>query len=474
MQIRLLIILLTLLALSIFKVKAQSPNALYYLETIPQTSRINPAMQPRANGFFALPSVNQLFQSDVAFRDIFQDTGDDWVTPLSSRYDYSDLYRVTGSTLYLNEYLDVDLFGLGFRSGRDYFTFALSFKNVTEIGFPSDLFKITEKGFADGETFNLSTMRLNQIAYKELSFGYSREFTDKLTAGINVKPIFGMVGGKTDINRLELQTNRTHYDMIVDGTIYSSAPIIVEEGEPGDFPEDIRDKELEDDDIVDYFTWFKNPGVGFDLGAVYDYSDQWSFSFALNNLGFISWNEDLNSLSFNGEYRFDGLNVDGSNKDDLDEAVDDIVDSIKTVIHYDTGHKSFNSSLTPSLYFGAEYNLTNSISFGALSRTVFQKYSTRQDFNLSANLQPYSFVALNLNYSVRVNGSNGMGTGLTFLAGPLQIYMLADYIPLKHATVYMDDDEFTMFPEQQDFSFKFGLNFIFGRHGYSDEPMLVR
>src|SRR5690554_8149992 len=57
------------------QVKAQDPMGLYFMETIPQTKHTNPAMQPRANGFFALPNVNQLFQSDLAFSDVFQDVG---------------------------------------------------------------------------------------------------------------------------------------------------------------------------------------------------------------------------------------------------------------------------------------------------------------------------------------------------------------------------------------------------------------
>ena len=57
------------------------------------------------------------------------------------------------------------------------------------------------------------------------------------------------------------------------------------------------------------------------------------------------------------------------------------------------------------------------------------------------------------------------------MAGPMQFFFAADYIPTRYADVYIDDDEpFTMFPNQKDFSFRFGLNFLFGRNGYVDRP----
>src|SRR5690606_25540807 len=96
-------------------IQAQDPMGLYYMQTIPQSSFINPAMQPRAHGFFALPSVNQNFKSDVSFKDAFQKTSTDWVSPLSSRYDFSKLKRTTGQSLNFQESLDMGLVGLGFR-----------------------------------------------------------------------------------------------------------------------------------------------------------------------------------------------------------------------------------------------------------------------------------------------------------------------------------------------------------------------
>jgi hypothetical protein len=451
---------------------AQSPMGAYYMETIPQVNHINPAIAPRANGFFALPGFNQLFQSDLSFSDVFQDAGSEWISPLSKRFDYDKLYKAAGKSFNLNEQIEIGVFGLGFRSGRDYFSLSMSLKGAVNIGVPSDLFKITETGFADGSSFDLSTLRTKAMAYKEISIGYSREWNDRLDVGINIKPLFGMMGAMSDISRFELSTSREYYDLYVDGNIYVSAPLEVEEGQAGDFPESIEARDMEDEDWTDYASSFKNPGIALDLGAVYKFTDKLHFSAAINNLGYIRWKDDLNSLSFNGTYRFEGLEVDGSNKDDLDEALEAIGDSLKTVIEYGVGKEKFSMPLIPGVYLGAQYYLNNAVSVGFLSRSLIQKHNFRQDFNLSANIQPYSFVALNVNYSYRINGGNGIGSAVSFLLGPMQLYLMADYIPTRYANVIMDGDEFTMFPYQKELSVKLGLNLIFGRHGLRNRPSL--
>lgn len=456
-------------------IRAQDPMGLYYMETIPQSSFINPAMQPRANGFVALPSVNQNFKSDIAFKNVFQDVGSEWVSPLSKRYDFSKLKRATGKSIDFQESLDLGLFGLGFRSGRDYISINFGVKNVLQTGIPYDFISIADKGFPSGSVFDFSTLRVKGYSYKELALGYSREWNEKLTLGVKVKPLFGMVAGMTDINSFKLKTSRQVWDVTVSGSISSSAPIEVVEAEDStDFPESVEFKDMESDDWQGYFGSFDNMGVAFDLGGVYQFTPRWTFSAALVNLGYINWTKDLNTISFNGNYEFDGLYVNGSDEDMGDAAMDALEEDLKTIIDYDVSHKKFNTGLTPEFYAGALYEFTPSITMGVLARSMFQKHNFRQDFNFSANVQPYSFVSINLNYSVRPSGGNGLGTALSLLLGPLQIYAMADYIPTRYSTVNMDGDEFTMFPYTRNLSVKVGLNLIFGRHGYRDRPMLAR
>ncbi|MGQ1889487.1 DUF5723 family protein [Thermophagus sp. OGC60D27] len=454
--------------------KSQNLMGLYFMETIPQSQQLNPAFQPRANGFFALPSVNLMTQSDVAFNDIFQEKGNQWVTPLSQQFDYSELYNVIGNAANFNQYLNVDLMGFGFRSGKDYFTFSMGIRSVMQSSIAADLFKMVEMGFPDGESFDFSPTRIKQAVFHQLAFGCSRHWNQHLTLGIKIKPLFGIIGGVTDIDRLRLNTSRNQWDLMVAGAMHTSAPFDVEEGTPGDFPESVEARDLSDDEMADYLSSLSNTGIAFDFGAEYQLNNSWTFSVALNDLGYVKFKDDLNSLSFKGTYSFDGINAEGTDGDEIEQAFEDIGDSIKTIIDYDVTHEKFNIPLTSSLYVGASYQWTPAVSFGLLSGSVFQKNGFRQDFCLSANLQPYSFMALNFNYSKRIKGENGLGMTTAFLFGPLQFFLAANYIPLHYADVYFDEEEdaIPMAYRQKDLNISFGLNLIFGRHGNRDKPLL--
>jgi hypothetical protein len=451
--------------------KGQDPMGLYFMQTIPQSSLTNPALQPRANWYIQLASVNQYFQSDLAFKDAFQDQGNgEWVDMLSSRFDYNKFYKATGKAANFNHYLDIGALGFGFRSGSDYFTFSLSVKNVLQTGLPSHLFKIPEKGMPAGETFDFSTYRIKEMAYKEFSIGYSREWNDELTVGVNVKPLFGIATAVTDFNTFKLNTSLKQWDLIVKGNVHASAPLDVTEGEPGDFPKEVEYIKMEKEEYIDYLTSFSNPGLALDFGVAYKLTDDITLSAAISNLGFISWNRDMHSIAFDGTYSFEGVEVNGFK--DNDDLFSDIADSIKTIIDFDYNNKKFATRLTPSLHLAGTYHLNNSISLGLLSRSVFQSHNLRQEFNVSANVQPYSFIAFNVNYSYRVNGANGLGTGFSILNGPLQFYFLMDYLPTHYTNVDFDGEDIFMLPNQKDLSFKFGINLIFGRHGYRDTPMI--
>ncbi|MFO7615765.1 MAG: hypothetical protein R6V75_00775, partial [Bacteroidales bacterium] len=41
--------------------RAQQPLSLYYLENIPQSVNLNPALLPRMTGFIGLPGINAIY-----------------------------------------------------------------------------------------------------------------------------------------------------------------------------------------------------------------------------------------------------------------------------------------------------------------------------------------------------------------------------------------------------------------------------
>ena len=166
------VFILTALLGAIVNGQVRQPHSLYFMETIPQISQMNPALQPRANSYVMLPNVNVDLCSDLALKNILQKQGDRWYTPLEKQYDYKKLRRAIGKNAAMfNIGVDVDMLGFGFRTGKGYFSFGLSEHVSGNFALPSDLFKVTDKGFPNGTKLDLSPMRTQGVVYMQFLFG---------------------------------------------------------------------------------------------------------------------------------------------------------------------------------------------------------------------------------------------------------------------------------------------------------------
>jgi len=460
--------------------QVRQPHSLYFMETIPQVSQINPAFQPRANSYVMLPNVNIDLLMDFAIKDIFQKHGSNWHTPVEKQYDYNKLYKSIGkkSTM-INGGIDVDILGFGFRTDNGYFSFGISEHIFGNFALPNDLFKITDEFLPDNTNLDFSPLHTQGIAYMQILIGYSAKVNDRLSVGVNIKPLFGHFAVATKIDKFNLNTSEQQWDLDAKGSIYSSLPIdeIIMD-EKGNIDKIIIrdfDGTKPKDWVENTSIGFYNPGIAIDLGAAYQINERLNVSASLNNLGFISWNNDLNGITFDGKYTFNGVYYDASKDDKIKDLFKNLGDSIADAMNYVVQHDKFKTMLPPVLHAGATYSLSKSMSIGLLSRSVFWQKDFRQSFNASFNLQPYSFFSLNAGATWQVKSNVYLGGGLIFQLRPLplQIHILADYVPIYYSTYTIDGDKFSGVPERQKtITARVGLNLIFGRHGYVNKPML--
>ncbi|MDR2928189.1 MAG: DUF5723 family protein [Cytophagaceae bacterium] len=490
-----IISLLAVFLLPLASLRAQDIMSLYFMETIPQLSRINPAMQPRANVYVALPSTSFTFRSDLGVRDFLQKNGSERVTPVDANFDYNKFNRRMGKSWNIDMGMDVTPIGFGFRTKRNgYFTFNISVKTDMRNDIPAHLFKLTETGIKG--SLNLSTLRQKTIAYKQISIGYSRELNDRLTLGANVRPLFGLAAISTDLRKFDINFNKEQWNFALEGDVYVSGPLDVTPTANNDFPKyELRD--IDGDVGIDYAKSFSNPGIAVDLGAVYKLTNRLTLSAALNNLGLIFWGNDLHNISGSGSFDFRGVEMNDPDQN-WDTYFDDLGKQFETALNYETGTgKSFTTSLTPQVYLGAEYELTQALSVGLLSRSLLLLNGIHQEFNLSANIQPYRRGAFNINVTQNIRGGTYAGFGGTFYLGPLQIYLLSDFPILRVSYVSTNKDgsipEHGRFfrgsdlenfglnggiiplPERfKGMSFMAGVNLVFGKKGFRNRPMLDR
>lgn len=486
------ILLLALLCCVSFLTKAQSALSLYYLENIPQTSSINPAMAPRANMFIGIPGINSIYgglHTDIFGPDIFQKVDGKYETLTNEAYNFNPFYKRIGKTANFNTYESIAPLVFGFKGKMGYFTFSWTEKLNQSVAIPKDLFTIIDNGgLKAGTKLNLNSFALNTQYYRELSFGYSYQFMSNLRVGVHAKLLQGLAAIKTDISSFSLDVNyddpveqrHVNYNMNMNGTVYMSAPIEVNSDENGSLGT-IEKPKSDLNSLLDNGVFnFSNPGFAIDLGALYNYTEDWSFSGSINDLGFINWNGDLNSFTANGQYKYTGLPLDITDSDSSTTGMTELMDSLKHAVKFTHGNKGFSTGLGPKIYLGALYQVNYYFSVGGLSRTIFAKNSFRQEFNVSANLNLYHVLTTTINYTLAINGANNFGFGLGLRGGPIQFYIAADYLPYAYRTLLIESNNSNGNPQEipftptrlENFNLMFGLNLVFGANGFRDKPMI--
>ncbi len=472
-------LLIGVFLLSFTGIFAQNSSLLYYLENLPQTNYTNPAMMPRTNSFFGLPGISSIafnFKSDIAPKDLLQKSGDRWVHPLDAAFDYNKLYKSIGKSASVNTELAYTPIYFGFRTGNGYFTFSLQQKIKARFGLPQDLFRITEKGFDSGTILNLVTLETQILAYHELSIGYAHKIDKHLTVGVHIKPLSGIAAAQMKFNEFLIQNNRINYNMHIDGEILTSSPFIeFVPSEDGFVKEFETDDDISTSDIVNnVIPKFSNFGLALDLGAVYDLNREFSFSVALNNLGYINWKTNTNATSTKGKYMFTGPDISINQIDEMDVAYEEIADSVMSVIDGNTSNKSFSTTLVPELMLGSVYHVNHVLDLGFLSKSTFAKYNYRQEFVVSANFNLYKTLTTNIAYNHEIRGAKDLGIGLALSAGPAQLYILINNIPFYYDKIVDEEKEFIVPTKTESYSFMMGINIVLGKNGYRNKPMIER
>ena len=452
----------------------QESTTLYYLENIPQSNWLNPAMSPRSNGYLGVPAIYTNIQSDISQKFLLQSTDSGTVTLLSRYFDYDDFNKHVGKNLVLKNYTVITPISFGIRGGNAYYTFSISEKIKSNFIIPSDYFKIPEKQFPSGSSYDFSKFGINSQIYQEYAFGYSRNIIKSLRVGARFKILQGLYSCKTDFDKFSLRTSGDIWTINTKGNIYTSAPLDFYQNEDGGIDSVTLIKKYQDSNpakvVADNLTNFSNLGIGFDLGAVYELNREWTFSASILDLGFIRWKKDLNNIYFNKSFDYVGLEIDGSNIDTIENAVDDLFDTLQYNIS-SVKHEKYSTGLGTTIFLGAQYNVNHYFSAGFLSRTSIDKNYFHQEFDLSANLNLYRFLTTSVNYNVAFNGEQYAGLGMAFNFFPVQFYLVLDRIPLTYTHYKVDDNSAVFAPyDTRSFNIMVGLNILFGSKGYQDHP----
>lgn len=461
----------------------------YFLEGSTYRHEMNPAFMGE-RGFFSLPALGNLgfgVQSTAGIGSFLYKLPDGRLTTfmhesVSGKEFVDGLPHRTKMGFNLNE----NIFSLGFYAWGGFNTLGISIKSDTRMNMPNELFKFMKLGVASetGSQYNVKGLDLMTTNYAEIALGHARELTDNLTVGAKVKALVGLAKANLRIDELNIVASQDRWSITPTGAeMYVSAKGFVAptKGETHNYQE--SDYIMDDfgnrtdqlkpgtDDLIDYDNIdFDDSNIGptgfglaLDLGAVYKLNEEWTFSAALLDLGFIGWKNTVKG-TMNNAFEFDGFdNIAVTDTDDkensIDNQTDQLVDDLEDMSKFTKEGEGLKrtTALAATLNFAAQYTLPayDRLNFGLLSTTRLQGKHTWTEARLSANVAPLSGFEASVNYALSNFGSTA-GLMLNFHPRGFNFFLAAD-VPLGKL-----EPSYGAPIGRAALNFNMGINFTFG------------
>ncbi len=420
-------------------VDAQIPNSMFFMPGVPQSNRINPAIQPGCGFYLGFPALAplrfQVSSSSLAFNDViyYNSEIDSLITPLHPLGDKSAFLEGLNDVNFMLANFGTSLGSFGFRAGKSFFSVDLTARMDGNVYYPKGIFEVVFNGLPDGSDISLGGIGADVNLFNEFSLGWSRKdfILPNLDIGIRGKALFGLANLSTMNSSFDLTTSLDVWNLKSNMQINAAAPSFVtftDDFESDDGPILVDEEFLDTAPPMEIAKSIISPdrfGLALDAGINYRILPQLLLSASLLDIGGIKWNNTFEG-AFDFEYDFSGIEVNPfTGVDTL--FVNELTDSLMNSVTFLTGDPYF-SRLNTKLFVGASYYPVEKIGFGLLSRTDFMNEKVAQQFTGSVNMTTGKFINLSLSYSYMSMTFNNMGAGISFNVGPLNLFVISDNI----------------------------------------------
>lgn len=307
----------------------------------------------------------------------------------------------------LIEDMNITLLSAGFKGFGGYNTIELNVKQSLGLSLPYEFFEFAKN--TGNQTYDIGDINLGAQAYAELAFGHSRQLNEKLRVGAKVKLLFGIARADVALKDMKADlasddkwtiSGKAEANMSLKGLTYKTETKEYNNPSKGTY-ERVNDVDVDGGGLGGF-------GMAFDLGAVYKLNDDWTFSAALLDLGFISWSNDMMAASSGEPFEFDGFRDVAINRDNgghkLSDITDDLGDQFTEFSNLeDKGDQGGRTTgIGATLNLAAEYTLPvyRQVKFGLLSSTRIRGPYSWTEGRLSANYEPLKWINGGVNFAV--------------------------------------------------------------------------
>lgn len=430
------------LMLSVVATQAQTLNSGYFTQDYKYRHSMNPAFD-NEQGYCAIPVIGNLYvsaQSNFGYDAVVMKNPEAGVNGQKNMATF--LHPAINAETALGGFnkgdnrlqanINIAIVSVGFRAFGGYNTLEINSKTQVNTVLPYELFEFAKN--TGNRRYEIGDISAQAMSYVEVGFGHSHQINDNLRIGAKLKALIG--GARADV-KLENMTADLSADdkWIVSGK--ATADVSLKGFEFKEKTKEYKNRPGSYNYVNDADV--SNGGVGgfgfaVDLGGVYKLNDDWQFSAALLDLGFINWTNDIQAVNASQQFEFGGFHdteisksSPNSFKNQGNSYSDQIAEFANLRNQGDKGSRS--TALGSTLNVGAEYTLPvyRNISFGVLSSTRFQKEFTWTEGRLSANWTPLNWLDGGVNFAVSTFTVSG-GWILNIHPGGFNLFLGMDHI----------------------------------------------
>ncbi|AEE51309.1 DUF5723 family protein [Haliscomenobacter hydrossis] len=446
---------LILLAIPIF---GQRNLTLSQLTFAPQSYLINPGRMPLSKYNIGLPlmsGANGAVSSSGFKLGDFQEGETSEMAPVNP---YKKFLDGLDQQNYALMDVSVNLLDLGFRIGkRNYINFFANENMNALMKYPRPLAEMlfnVGNNFIVERAYDIQTYQFNVLQYRAVGFGYTRQITNKISAGFRVKSLMGIshiqtyndsmrfVSDKDDryfgvLGNLSFMSSGTEnlspYYAMMGNLNFSNLAVQALQRNPSS-----------------YLKNTGNNGFAFDLGIQYNVSKELDLYASLLNMGSITWKKDITI----NPIADDNIEFPTAGLDDFNHEVLEFRDSMGRKASIDT---TFDTKLPALLYLGGSYFINPTTSIDVVLNPKFYLGEVDFGFGVGITTRVNKILQVGGNISSFNKSTINFGVGTALNLGPAQLYLASDNIIPIFA-----------FKSARTAHFNVGLTFNFGRQTRED------
>lgn len=415
---------------------AQTLRTAYHQEGYVYGHELNPAFQPE-EGYFSLPLLGNTsvsMQSSMGLGDLIYDRNGELTTFMArGTISKSKLMDKVGSGF--KNYIEgnMTLISLGRRvNEKRYQTLSVSLRGKSAIRVDKSLFDLLKD--VENKYYNVKDVRMDASVYAEIAVGESRKLNDQWTVGAKAKLLVGMNHLDMNVDNILVSLGTSAWTVQGYATMHASGL---------HYKTEVKDYEQPDRGQYESVTGLSFPalkprgvGLAIDAGATYKLDENWTFSAAVRDLGFITWADNRTARNSGETFTFDGIH--GVCLDDPDEEyqaanpqkesigsqLDRLGDDLMEMAHLRrVGQKVQTQMLGATLHVGARYN-KGLWTAGALLTSYIQGNLSWFEGRMSIAYQPVNRLNLTVSpawgttgFSVGAMASYQFGNGINLHLG---------------------------------------------------------